>query len=291
MPPDTAVTRLPLAAIDPHALPRDRRTFDEGDLDTLQRSIATEGLRQPIEVFPIEGDRPWGLISGHRRLLAFRRLDAETPAETPSRWAEIPCFIRQPADIPAALAAMVTENEVRAQISPWEKGRLILDCTRFEIFEGPSQAVDALYPALSRQARSRLRGFALVVGALDGALTDPHRLSAARMDRLAAALRAGLAEIITETLAPLRRAPLERQWRALVPAIAEAVLLPDGDEINPTTPTGRPRRLLRLRSGITLRREWTPDGWIIRIDTRHADHPGIVDDILDMVEEWFQREG
>lgn len=37
-----------------------------------------------------------------------------------------------------------------------------------------------------------------------------------------------------------------------------------------------------------VRREWTRDGWNICIDARHADHPGIVDDILDYVEEWFQ---
>ena len=289
MPPDPPVTRIPLGAIDPHALPRDRRSTEPEAFDTLKRSLAAEGLRQPIEVFPIEGPLPWGLISGHRRLMAFRQLDAESPGAAPSRWAEIPCFVRQPADLAGALAAMVTENEIRAQITPWEKGRLILDCTRFGLFDTPAQAVEALYPALSRQARSRLRGFALVVGALDGALTEPQRLSAARMDRLAAALRAGLAEIMLETLAPLRRAPLERQWRALVPAIAEAVLLPDADESpNPNRP-GRPRRLLRLKSGIVLRREWTREGWNIRIDARHADHPGIVDDILDVVEEWFQK--
>lgn len=39
-----------------------------------------------------------------------------------------------------------------------------------------------------------------------------------------------------------------------------------------------------------VRREWTREGWNIRIDARHADHPGIVDDILDYVEEWFQKQ-
>ncbi|PTX02915.1 hypothetical protein [Pararhodobacter aggregans] len=56
-------------------------------------------------------------------------------------------------------------------------------------------------------------------------------------------------------------------------------------------PRGRPHRVLRLNSGNTLRREWTPSGWTIRIDARHAAHPGIVDDILEYVEKWFQKEG
>ncbi len=278
------VTFLPLDRIDPHALPRDRLAFDPEALDTLQASIAAEGLRQPVEVFPIDGPLPWGLVSGFRRLTCFQRLARTRPEE----FATIPCIIRQPADLPQALALMVSENEIRAQITPWEKGALIRQTLQLGLFPGIDSAVDALYPALSRQARSRLRGFARVVEALDGALAAPVGLSSARMDRLAAALRAGLGEVMLETLRPLRRAGPEAQWRALLPAIAEAILAPDSPDTAHPRP-GRPRRLLRLSSGITLRREWTPTGWLIRIDARHAEHPEIVDDILDVVERWFQE--
>jgi len=279
------ITAIPLTQIDADALPRDRLTLDAPDLAALQASIATEGLRQPIEVFAIDGPLPWGLLSGLRRLTAFRALDALRPGA----FAEIPAFIRQPADLPAALALMVSENEIRAAVTPWEKGALLLTTTEHGLFPNPDSAVDALYPALSRQARSRLRGFAQVVQTLDGLLTNPRTLSTARMDRLAAACRAGLDDLLVETLRAHAGDGPQAQWRALLPVVTEAILMPEDDPLPQTRRAPRPRRVLRLRSGITLRREWTPQGWLIRINTNHAEHPEIVDDILDLVEGWFQK--
>lgn len=278
------ITRIPLTQIDPAALPRDRLGIDREALDALQRSIVDDGLRQPVEVWPIEGPLPFALISGHRRYLCFQALAALNP----ERWGAIPCLIRQPADYPAALAMMVTENEIRAQITPWEKGALLMRLLGHGLFPSLEAASEALYPALSRRDRSRLRGYALVVEELEGSLTDPRALSAARMDRLAGACRAGLGDLMRAALEPLHGMAPARQWAALIPAITEAVLEPDGPPPEVEVP-GRPRRLLRLNCGIVLRREWTREGWVIRLDARHAKHPGIVDDIFDVVERWFQR--
>ena len=52
------ILALPLAEIDPHALLRDRTALDPAALATLQTSIATEGLRQPIEVWRLTTPRP-----------------------------------------------------------------------------------------------------------------------------------------------------------------------------------------------------------------------------------------
>lgn len=280
----TDILQIPLDQIDATALLRDRLTLDSHDLGTLQTSILTDGLRQPIEVFAQHGDTPYALISGLRRLTAFRQIHARHP----SQCATIPAFIRQPQDVAQAMALMVAENEIRAPITPWEKGALIQSCVENGLYPNLDTATEALFPALTRQAHSRLRGFALVVQTFDGALTDPRSLSTRRMDRLAAACRAGLIDLMHMTLDEHRGAGLETQWRALVPTITEAILTPDDPE---TTPTGRPRRALRLRSGITLRREWTHTGWLIRINAKHSDHPEIVDDILDLVERWFQEGG
>ena len=280
------ITLIPLTDIDPEALPRDRQTMAEEALEILFQSILQDGLRQPIEVWPIEGPRPWALISGARRYRCFTRLAALNP----ERWSQIPCLIRQPAEMSGALALMVSENEIRAQVTPWEKGALLGEVVEQGYFPSLEAASEALYPTLPRRDRSRLRGYALVVEALDGFLTEPRSLSVARMDRLAVALRAGLADLMRASLAPLSGAAPARQWAALQPAITEAILEPDGPAPSLPTP-GRPRRVLRLNSGITLRREWTPSGWNIRIDARHATHPGIVDDILEYVEKWFQKEG
>jgi len=272
---------LSLADIRADALLRDRLALDPADLAALETSIATEGLRQPVEVFaPDRADGPpYALISGLRRLTAMRNLDARHPG---GRFARIPAFLRQPETLAGALAAMVSENEIRAAISPWEKGTLALRCVEEGLFANLDTAIDALFPALTRQARSRLRGFALVVETLDGALSDPCTLSAARMDRLAAACRAGLSDLLRAVLADLPGAAPDRQWHALTPALSEA-LMAEPDFPRP----GRPRRLLHLKSGVTLRREPCRGGWILRITGKDARHPGIVDDILDHVEEWF----
>ena len=82
--------RLPIAQIDTNALPRDRTHLDPDALRELQTSIATNGLRMPIEVFAIEGPHPYALISGLRRLTAvaniarLRGTDAEIDAAVQS---------------------------------------------------------------------------------------------------------------------------------------------------------------------------------------------------------------
>lgn len=278
---------LPLSDIRGDALLRDRLMLDEVALAALQRSILAEGLRQPVEVFALEdaAGPGHGRIAGLRRLTVFRRLDAAAPG---GRFATIPAFLRRPPTLADAVAAMVGENELHAPVSPWEKGTLVLRCVDEGLFANFDGAVEALYPALTRQARSRLRGFALVVETLEGRLAEPCSLSVARMDRLAAACRAGLAELMHAILDEHRDSGAETQWRALAPAVAEAVLAPEDPEPVPGR-APRTRRALRLHSGVTLRREWTRTGWILRIDARHADHPGIVDDILDLVERWFQQ--
>ncbi|WP_264473682.1 ParB/RepB/Spo0J family partition protein [Rhodobacter sp. Har01] len=277
--------RIRLSQIDPAALLRDRSTLDPDALAALQASIAAEGLRTPIEVWRLTIPRPpfrYGLIAGLRRLTAFRALAATNPA-----FATIPATLRTPATLAAAMAAMVTENEIRAQISPWEKGRLITDAVHEGHFDTPDAAVAALYPALTRQARARIRAFAAVVEALDGTLTTPEALTTPQVERLAAALRAGFDGLIHATLAPLRRESLATQWSALAPVLAESL----SPRPEPPGPPGRPRRLLHLKQGLTIRREMTRTGWILRFSGPEARSGALIDDVLDQVEAWFQVKG
>lgn len=277
------LAQIPLSDIMADILPRDRALSDPAALDDLIRSIAAIGLRQPIEVFGLMQSAhqpyPYGLISGYRRLMAFRAMGCAT----------IPALCCNPADIPAALTAMVTENEVRAQISPWEKGRLILTLVQDGTFPDAGSAVATLYPAASRQNRARLRGFHLVVEALrDAPLRTPEALTTARMDRLATALRLGGGTAIRATLAanatPAHGLP--QQWEALRPILNTILTEPD-----PGTRPGRPRHALTLRQGMTLTRVRAPNGWIIRMTGPMAKSPGLVDDVFDLVEHWLQPEG
>lgn len=276
--------RIPLTQIDATALLRDRTTLDPAAQAALETSIAAEGLRTPIEVWRLTTPRPpfrYGLIAGLRRLTAFRALARTDPA-----FATIPATLRTPASIPAAMAAMVTENEIRAPVSPWEKGRLIIDAVAEGHFPTPDAAVTALYPALSRQARARIRAFATVVDALDGTLATPESLTVQQIERLAAALRGGFEDLILATLAPLARDSLGTQWSALAPVLTESL------NPRPESPApGRPRRMLHLKQGLTIRREMTRTGWILRFSGPEARSGALIDDVLDRVEAWFQVKG
>jgi ParB family chromosome partitioning protein len=281
---------LPLDSIDDNAFPRDRLALDPDALNLLAAAILADGLRQPVEVCAIPGPRPWGLIAGFRRMTALRGLEAQFPG----RFATVAAVVRTPDDTAQALALMVSENDTRAAITPWEKGALILACVNRGLFPTPDAAVEALWPGLSRQGRSRLRGWAAVVEAFDGRLASPRLLSARRMDRLAAACRGGLAEVVADILSDHRHAGLETQWQAIAPALVEAVLTEEEPEPAPALVAPRSRRgprpgrhRLTLPNGVKLRRELTPRGWILRLDGSSAAHAAIVEDILDLVERWY----
>jgi ParB family chromosome partitioning protein len=281
---DPLVT-LPTDAIDADALLCDRAAPNPQALDDFVQSILHDGLRQPIEVFALPDSR-YGLISGLRRLTAVRTLAALN-----DRFSTIPAFLRTPASLPAALAAMVAENEIRSQITPWEKGRLIMQAVWHGHFDTPDAAVAALYPTASRQARARLRSFALVVESLDGTLTTPWALPVARMETLGAALRGGFEELIDLTLSDVKGAAPDVQWAALHPVLAEAMAPPDPAlPEGATTPRGapRPRRVLHLKQGLTIRREWSRTGWILRSTGPEAKSGGLMDDVFDLVERWCQ---
>jgi ParB family chromosome partitioning protein len=272
---------LPIAEIDAEALIRDRSALDPQALAQLQHSIAMEGLRAPIEVWRLSTPRPdpatgpfrYGLISGLRRLTAARALGMP----------KIPAFLRTPQTIAQALTAMVTENELREPVSPWEKATLILNAVEEGHFDTPDAAIATLFPSTSRSSRQRLRAHATVVEALGPLLTAPETLTTRQLDTLAAAITGGHEDLLTATLHPHAGKGPETQWSALRPVLLDIAR-------EPTTPTTRrPRRLLRLRQGLTITREPTPTGWLLRFTGPQARSPGLIDDVLDKVEEWFGR--
>ncbi|MDZ4311594.1 MAG: ParB N-terminal domain-containing protein [Cypionkella sp.] len=276
---------IPIIEIDAEALPRDRTQLDEDAMAELTTSIATTGLRMPIEVWklsqPTETHR-YGLISGLRRLTAHQRL---ATLRQNGSFTEIAAFLRTPETIPAAMADMVAENEIRAETSAWEKGATLLAATRAGIFDTLDDATQTLHASASRQKRARLRAFAEVVEDLQDAIVTPERLTGRQMHRLSAALRAGLSELIHLTLRDHRRSALPTQWQALLPILSES--LDPTEEATATTP-GRPRRLLQLKQGLTIRREKSGDGWIMRFCGPEARSGALIDDVMDHIERYFQ---
>ena len=155
--------RIPLDQIDPHALIRDRSLIDRTALEELKRSIAADGLRQPIEVFPT--GNTFGLLSGYRRLSATRALFDLTGD---AKYSDIEAVVRAPADRQAALAEMVAENDIRQSLSPWEKAAIAVTAFRAELFPTLDEALARLYPHAARQKRAKLRALAEVVETLEG---------------------------------------------------------------------------------------------------------------------------
>jgi ParB family chromosome partitioning protein len=267
---------LPIPEIAPHALLRDRTALDPQALAQLQHSIATEGLRSPIEVWQLSTPKDghtYGLISGLRRLTACAALGHPT----------IAAFLRSPGSITQALASMVTENEIREPVTPWEKATLILNAIEEGHFDTPDTAIAALFPSLPRTTRTRIRNHVSVVEGLGPLLTTPSDLTIRQLDTLAAAIQSGHEDILTATLHPVEGQSMETQWTTLRPVLQDVMREP----INPTT--HRPRRLLRLRQGLTITREATHGGYTLRFTGAQA-KSGLIDDVLDKVEEWFGRE-
>jgi ParB family transcriptional regulator, chromosome partitioning protein len=282
---DTIQT-IPIDAIDAEALIRDRKNLDSEGMDELQSSILRHGLRMPIEVYETEtpdGALGYGLISGFRRLDVFRRLKKLTGL---AEYAAIPCFVRTPQSIPEAMIAMVEENEIRAEISPYERGRIALLARDSGFFPTIEEAVDRLYGAASSQKRSRLRALARLAEEVDGYLTAPERLTQAQALRLSNACRAGLGEVIRTALTEASMTDPEGQWQLLLPILAEAEEVMRS-EAGPSRP-GRPRRVVRPRHGLTVRRELARDGWVLRFTGREATGE-LVELVMDEVERWVKK--
>ena len=280
------ILHIPLAAIAMDALPRDRSTLGETALDELQASVAATGLRQPIEVWQLstpQGEHLYGLISGLRRLTVHHNLHRLRP----TAFATIPAFLRSPDSIADAMAAMVAENEIRADLSPWDKGRLLVEAVEQDLFPTIEAAAMALHPIATRQKRHTLRGYAGVVELLQGQLTAPETLSHSQMLRLSQALRGGLVDLIQHIVQEVRGQSPEHQWLALLPTLNEADR--HDPEIAATAKSpGRPRRLLHLKQCLTIRRELSKDGWLLHFSGPEARKGALMEDVMDNIERQFQ---
>ena len=283
--PDPIVP-IPLDAIAADALCRDRTATDPVALDELKSSIAASGLRMPIEVFELadpDGPRRYGLIAGFRRLAAVRALAADGfPGH-----ATIAAFVREPASITAAMTAMVEENAIRAEVSPWEQALVAVTARDRGLFDTVEAAIETLYTTLSRDKRYRLRAIAHLAEELDGALTAPETYRQQRLLRLAAAASRGYADLMRHALSESKNREPDAQWRLLLPILAECedTSIPDP---NPAAgPRDRPRRSYALpRHRIRIRRERTGDGWCLHFTGKDA-HGDLIDRVFDEIEMLF----
>ena len=280
------ITRIPLDAIEPDQITRDRTQLVEDELTELKASIMRGGLRLPIEVFEIPNgkpDKPWGLLSGYRRYLAFKEL-VEMGEE---RFSDIPALIRTPESVGDAYTAMVEENEVRSGLSTFERGRIAVVANMRGAFDSVEAAVDTLFATGSRAKRSKIRSYALIFEELGDVLRFPTRLSEAQAIRLANAVRAGLTEALRAALVETYHEDAAAEWASLEPVIAGA----EGARRN-VQRGGRPKRAPARGEEVTLGKDLSvksgrdDEGFFIRLEGKRA-NPELVDDIMRTIERLY----
>jgi len=206
------IKKIPIADIVTFELNRDRLVFDDDEMEVLKASLAARGQQSPIEVLRTGGGR-YGLISGLRRLIALRAL-----GET-----EILALIRRPESAEAAYVAMVEENEVRADLSFYERANIAVTSTNSGVFPTPKRAIAALFAHASSAKRSKIARFVILRETLGRALKFPTAIPEKLGLDLAAAIEAdrAVASRIAEALrksppedAAAERKTLERALRA-----------------------------------------------------------------------------
>lgn len=268
------MVEIPLEEIDEAALIRDRMTMSEEAITELRLSIAAHGLRLPIEVFELEkpgraGQR-YGLLSGYRRFLATRGLLELTEAV---KYQKIRALIRPREDTGSAFVSMIEENEVREELSHFERGRIAVIAANQGAFANTEDAVDKLYATGSKAKRSKIRSFALIFEELGDMLQFPERLTERRGLRLAAALRRGAEAELRGCLSQHMPGDADEEWAMLEPVISDLEAAP-----NDSGRGGRPRtrppvhygwmddQTLVTSAGITIRRARDGRGHILRLE-------------------------
>lgn len=217
--------RLPIDRVEATHLNRDRMVLDPEEMATLKASLEARGQQTPIEVLSLSSGR-FGLISGLRRLRALREMGQT----------EVLAFVRRPESAAASYVAMVEENEIRADLSFYERANIAVQAVGAGVYPDARVAVKALFAHVAPAKRSKILRFVLLREALGRNLLFPAAIPEKLGLALAAAIEAdrGIATRINDTLrktppadAVAERLVLERGLKG------SAGKAPRGEEIAP----------------------------------------------------------
>lgn len=259
------IAEIPTDRIDAHAMVRDRTVIEREALDELKLSIRANGLRLPIEVYQAE-EGGYHLLSGYRRLMAVQELAELNDGD----FTTIKALIRPRAETADAFVAMVEENEVRADLSQYERGRIAVIAASQGAFVNTEAAIAALYRTASAAKRSKVKSFAEIHEVLGDLLKYADTLTERRGLRLYGALRQGGEGRLRDVLDGASISSPEEEW-----AMLEAVITEIEEGPLKVAKRGRPKLppkagwdgkdTIHLSSGVTIRKERTPEGFVIRL--------------------------
>lgn len=287
--------RLPIGEIDERHLVRDRLEQDEDEMGALMDSLRARGQQTPIEVTALP-DGGYGLIAGWRRLTALRRLYSET---SDPKYATVKALVTTPDTAREAYVAMVEENEIRVNLSLYERARIVLRALDEDVYPTTRAALQGLFGSTTRSRRSKIGSFIALVEALDDTLRHPTAIS----EKLGLALVREILRdpgFVARLKAALRDDPrdtADSELRLLAAAIAAAgpvdpVRAPDRPPSSAPSGTSSdapaPAAPAPLRStpmaGVTLR--YSPRGR--RIDLTGM---GVDETLFHALEDWLAQQG
>ncbi|MEC7257106.1 MAG: ParB N-terminal domain-containing protein [Pseudomonadota bacterium] len=270
------IVEIPTDQIDANAMVRDRTVMDEDDQAELRASIGAGGLRLPVEVFELgqEGPHRYGLLSGFRRLKAVRELAEMTQGA--SSFDTIKAIIRPRTEADQAFVQMVEENEVRADLSNYERGRIAVISAKQGAFADTQDAVNRLFASGSKAKRSKIRSYALIFEELGDMLTFPEALTETRGLQLSTALRGGLEPDLRQALSARVPQDAEEEWEMLAAVLAASKPAPK-DRARGGRPRTKPVAgwiddvTIQTSTGYTIRRGEDSHGTILRFEGRRLD--------------------
>jgi len=285
---------LPLDAIDERHLVRDRLEQNEEEMSALVDSLRARGQQMPIEVVALPapaGGRSYGLISGWRRLTALRRLFRDTGD---TEFATVRAMVITPDTAQDAYVAMVEENEIRVNLSHYERARIAVRAMKEGVYPTQKAALQGLFGNAARSKRSKIGTFIQLVEAFDAALYFPSSIS----EKLGLALAremgrdAGFADALKERLQNSPRDSAEAEMQILSEALAERQQ-PPAPPADPVPP-GRPRlrvpgpatapgeRIVsRVAAGLEMR--FTPDQGRIELVG-----DGVSEQLAEALQDWLR---
>lgn len=221
------VQSLPLDAISEDHMVRDRMAHDPVEMESLKDSLRARGQQTPIEVVDL-GTGRFGLISGWRRLHAIRSLRSATGE---GRFAAIEALIKPIESVSDGYVAMVEENEIRANLSFYERAHLACAAASLGVYPTPARAVQTLFANAAPAKRSKINSFVKLHEALGPALRFPEAIPeklglalVGAMDKqvgLAGSLKHALRKASADT-AEQERQVLESTLRKTTPAVRPA---------------------------------------------------------------------